>query len=114
MYTKQDVQNEIKAVEARLHSDERNGLISNKTADKLDEAQENSSLTLTAACGKHNKVRLMQLRRAMDMIDKGTFGVCEVCSEEISAERVEIDPSYITCIECASKNERESKHRVAA
>lgn len=114
MYTKQDVQKEINTVEARLKADERSGLISNKTADKLDEAQENSSRELTTAYGKHNKVRLKKLLRAMDMIDNGTFGICEVCYEEISAGRIEIDPSYITCIDCASKDEQESKHRVAA
>ncbi|MDP6377491.1 MAG: TraR/DksA C4-type zinc finger protein [Pseudomonadales bacterium] len=49
--------------------------------------------------------RLSQLRniaQALQRIDKGQYGYCETCGEEIDPRRLEIDPTTQCCITCAS------------
>jgi RNA polymerase-binding transcription factor DksA len=36
---------------------------------------------------------------ALDRIEKGTYGKCEVCNKRITGERLEADPSATTCTE---------------
>lgn len=49
--------------------------------------------------------RIAEIDRALQKLEDGTYGVCEVCGEEIPIERLEIIPSTRYCVECASKAE---------
>ncbi|MFC7725313.1 TraR/DksA family transcriptional regulator [Nocardioides sp. GCM10028917] len=40
---------------------------------------------------------------ALDRVDAGTYGVCEVCGRDIGAPRLEALPAARVCIGCASK-----------
>ena len=40
---------------------------------------------------------------ALDRVDAGTYGVCEVCGRDIGAPRLEALPAARTCIACASR-----------
>ena len=46
---------------------------------------------------------LQYLNRSLDMIKKGTFGICTVCSELISKERLEEVPHTSKCFNCKSQ-----------
>ena len=48
-----------------------------------------------------NKVRL-----ALERIDRGSYGICEVCEEPISIERLEARPVTTKCILCKEMEER--------
>jgi len=45
------------------------------------------------------------------MIEEGAFGICEVCGEEISIERLKARPVATYCIAC--KNRMEAIEKVA-
>ena len=45
---------------------------------------------------------LDDIRRARERLDKGTYGICERCSEDITEARLEARPVVRTCIDCAS------------
>jgi DnaK suppressor protein len=45
---------------------------------------------------------LAQLRRAEEMLEQGSYGVCEVCGEEIAAGRLEARPFATRCVRCAA------------
>jgi len=47
------------------------------------------------------KVRSMQ--QALERFEEGTYGICEICEKEISAQRLEALPQARLCIECAQK-----------
>lgn len=47
--------------------------------------------------------RLVDINAALDKIDKGTFGRCENCGNEIGAERLEALPHTRLCTDCKSK-----------
>ena len=40
---------------------------------------------------------------ALDRVEAGTYGVCEVCGRDIGAPRLEALPAARTCIACASQ-----------
>ena len=42
------------------------------------------------------------LTAALDRLDRGDFGYCEECGEDIAVKRLEFDPSARRCISCAS------------
>ena len=42
-------------------------------------------------------------------IDAGTYGVCEICEEEISAKRLEARPVTTMCIRCKEEQEKQEK-----
>ncbi|MGV6819794.1 MAG: TraR/DksA family transcriptional regulator [Parvularcula sp.] len=47
-----------------------------------------------------NEVRA--IRAALDRIKAGTYGICTVCGDEISPERLDAVPWAATCRKCAA------------
>lgn len=50
--------------------------------------------------------RLMEIRKidaALQRIDGDAFGWCEACGEMIAIRRLEIDPTTLLCVGCASQ-----------
>jgi RNA polymerase-binding transcription factor DksA len=43
-----------------------------------------------------------QLRRAIERIDKATYGTCTLCGSEIGAARLAALPAATTCLGCAA------------
>lgn len=43
--------------------------------------------------------RLAEVDAALERIDEGTYGVCEICGEPIDAERLEVRPAARYCHE---------------
>jgi DnaK suppressor protein len=50
--------------------------------------------------------RLVQVERALERIESGTYGKCETCGQPISPERLEAFPSATTCVACKRAGER--------
>ncbi len=54
---------------------------------------------------------LKKIEQAIEKIDCGTFGICDVCGEEISLKRLEARPVTNMCIFCKTEQEEEEKLR---
>jgi len=52
-----------------------------------------------------------KIKEALERIDQGTFGICEMCGKEISHERLMARPVTTLCIECKKKQEAREKAR---
>ena len=48
---------------------------------------------------------LQYLNRSLEMIKKGTFGICTTCDERISKERLEEVPHTSSCFNCKSQTD---------
>jgi DnaK suppressor protein len=48
---------------------------------------------------------IKKIKKALQRIENGTFGICESCGEEISIERLKARPVTTQCIECKTKEE---------
>lgn len=45
---------------------------------------------------------LSDVRRALDKLDEGTYGICDRCGTTISDERLEARPSAVRCVRCSA------------
>ena len=45
--------------------------------------------------------RKQEIDRALAKMDKGTYGICDVCKEPIPLDRLEANPAAATCVEHA-------------
>ena len=50
--------------------------------------------------------RVLQVERALERLDEGTYGRCERCSEDIPVARLTAFPSVTACVRCKSLSER--------
>ena len=54
-----------------------------------------------------NEEQLLEdVEAALERIEAGTYGNCELCGQEIPGERLDALPQAATCIQCARGNER--------
>ncbi|MEU4876995.1 TraR/DksA C4-type zinc finger protein [Streptomyces sp. NPDC021608] len=49
---------------------------------------------------------LEELDRALERLERGEYGKCEVCGRTIPPERLEIRPAATTCVHCARPDPR--------
>ncbi|MFG2576309.1 TraR/DksA family transcriptional regulator [Streptomyces sp. NPDC048481] len=49
---------------------------------------------------------LEELDRALERLERGEYGQCEVCGKTIPPERLEIRPAATTCVRCARSDSR--------
>lgn len=59
----------------------------NEVADKLEELEENSGIV------DQLEKQLGDVVSALERIDKGVYGLCDICGEPIELERLEANPS---------------------
>jgi len=57
---------------------------------------------------RENKLRL-KIKKALAKVEDQTFGICEVCGEEIDIERLKSRPVTALCIGCKTHQERIEK-----
>ena len=50
-----------------------------------------------------------KIKEALERIDNGTFGICEVCGKDIGEKRLKARPVATFCIECKKKQEDDEK-----
>jgi len=62
----------------------------NEVADNMEELENNTAIL------KQLEVRYNEVIRALDKIEAGTFGVCEVSGEQIELDRLEANPAART------------------
>ena len=69
----------------------------------LDQARDSALLERT-------EQTLAELVAAQHRLEAGTFGVCEICGQEISPERLLARPETRDCISCAQRRGRRGRH----
>jgi len=52
--------------------------------------------------------KLRALEHALEVEDKGIYGICEMCGQRIASARLEIVPEATLCVTCQAKAERAS------
>ena len=65
--------------------------------DPIDQADVITTRQNDAAVLDALEARYDGVLRALQRVDAGTFGVCEVCGAKIASERLEANPSATTC-----------------
>ncbi len=55
------------------------------------------------------RVRLGKIEEALEKIEKGAYGICEVCGEEIPDARLEAVPTAALCFRCQQEREENGR-----
>jgi DnaK suppressor protein len=61
---------------------------------------------IAKAAGERREAMLRDIEAALMRIDDGSYGLCQDCDDAINPKRLEIDPTTLRCIDCASKSEQ--------
>jgi len=61
---------------------------------------------IAKATGERRETMLRDIEAALKRIDHGSYGLCQDCDDAINPKRLEIDPTTLRCIDCASKSEQ--------
>ena len=103
---RQRLDEELKTVEAELAE---MGFAQDGTVDVTfdegfaDAAQTTSERAKVLSLADGLKQRVEEVRSALHRLDKGTYGICEMCGNPISPERMEAIPSASQCVSCKQK-----------
>jgi len=58
---------------------------------------------MNMALRRRARRKVKSLEDALKRLEEGTYGICEICRTEVSAQRLEVLPQARFCIECAQK-----------
>jgi len=52
---------------------------------------------------------IKKIRKTLDRVDAGDFGICDECGEDITIERLKARPVTTQCFDCKTKAEAKEK-----
>jgi len=73
--------------------------------DFAEQATQNENDEVMDYLGNSAQTEIEMIKRAIALIDNGQYGICQVCDEPISKDRLKALPYSNLCIKCASKAE---------
>ena len=76
-----------------------------KAADEVDKATDAYDEDLSFEIATANDQELEEIQVALEKIERGTYGECEICGCSISPSRLKILPSATTCVQCRGQEE---------
>jgi DnaK suppressor protein len=80
--------------------------------DTYDLASEERTREINLILSDRDREKLQAIEEALERIRTGTYGICDMCEEEIAPERLEALPFTRLCVSCQSDLEKEAKqHR---
>ncbi len=74
--------------------------------DEMDTAAAESALAFQGRLRERERGLVGMIDEALDKIERGGFGECESCGEEIGKARMLARPVARLCIDCKSEQER--------
>lgn len=81
--------------------------------DPTDRASHETDTNFLLRVKDRERKLISKISEAIKRIDDGTYGICELCGEEISEKRLEVRPVTTCCIECKKEEEEQEKSRNA-
>jgi DnaK suppressor protein len=79
--------------------------------DPTDRAALESNRNFTLRIRDRERKLIGKLNEALERIEDGTFGICEMCGNQISEKRLMARPVTTLCIECKTEQETAEKMR---
>lgn len=82
-------------------------LSSQSSGDILDAALDQAQDEINSQLAEVESRELSQIEKALERMQSGQYGVCEVCAGKIKLERLKALPYATLCIDCQREMERE-------
>lgn len=105
-YFKEILENQLK--ELLAHGDDTvSGMTESKDnfPDPTDRASHETDRNFTLRIRDREHKLIKKIKKALERIEEGTFGICDACGDDISIERLKARPVTTECIECKTKAE---------
>jgi DnaK suppressor protein len=77
--------------------------------DPTDRAALETDRNFTLRIRDRERKLISKIREALERIEDGTYGVCEICGGDISEKRLRARPVTTMCIACKSRMEAMEK-----
>jgi DnaK suppressor protein len=77
--------------------------------DTLDRASFESDRSTLLRIRDRESLLIRKIKKALDGLENGTFGICELCGKKIRIERLKARPVTSHCIRCKTKMEKIEK-----
>ncbi|MFO7757010.1 MAG: TraR/DksA C4-type zinc finger protein [Roseovarius sp.] len=91
----------LSTLDARLHAIEAE-LDAPRSSDWEELAIEREGDEVLESLGQSGEMEIARIRAALARLRNGTYGICTVCGEEISSERLDVLPETPMCRVCAA------------
>lgn len=79
--------------------------------DPTDRATLESDRNFMLRIRDRERKLIIKIREALQRIEDGNFGVCELCGDDIGIDRLKARPVTTLCIECKRKQEAGERAR---
>ncbi len=77
--------------------------------DEVDLASSEADQSMNLRLRDRERVLLRKVEKAIEKIEKGEYGTCENCGEDIEVKRLEARPVADLCIRCKEEQERQER-----
>lgn len=77
--------------------------------DEVDLASTEAGQSLNLRLRDRELTLYKKINEAIERIDKGEYGICEVCGGDIDIKRLEARPVTTLCIDCKEEQEKREK-----
>ncbi len=77
--------------------------------DEADHASVSTDRMIEQAISTQQQKELSEINFALSKIGNGSYGVCEMCEEDISFQRLKVKPHAKYCIVCREIIEKQNK-----
>ncbi len=84
----------------------------NELSDVLDEATINDLMSKEVRLRNREIFHLKKINKGLEMILRGTYGICHDCEEQIPFERLIVRPETDMCISCKEISESEELRNI--
>ena len=71
------------------------------SSDSVEQAQERENDEVLESLGNETRRALSCVNAALELIERGEYGVCQSCGEHIAAARLDAVPDATRCVNCA-------------
>ena len=85
--------------------------VSGQTPDFTDQATFESDMDLNIHMKERANKLIFKIKEALERIENGTYGICDICGEAISDTRLKARPVTTVCITCKQNQENQEKLR---
>lgn len=84
-------------------------LLSIHSADPLDTSTMDADRSFTLRIRDRESKLINKIKAALDRIEEGEYGECDMCGEDIGIARLRARPVTTYCIHCKTKMENQEK-----
>lgn len=87
--------------ESKNSGEEREAITPDVSIGRLSRLDSMQMQEVAKEADRRREERIARLEVALDQLDEGTYGRCEICNEDIDFERLRITPEATRCSGCA-------------